>query len=248
MFERKKIKETTKVALKGNWSKMCLYLICVSLVSVVATFLIEMIFGWSIELTQILSLALMVFITYPLSVGVYNVYLFILRGEKVSLKDLGFAFSDRYPVIFTHGIVKVIKIFLWTLLLIVPGIIKAFEYSFTERILIDNPQMSSKEAFIKSREMTNGHKMHLFVLGLSFVLWYLLYMVILFVFAFIWTIIAGVIITLSGSFVIIVILVVFIVVGVTLLSIPLNIYVQGTFSAAYLHIKGETEMNIDYTL
>ncbi len=248
MFERKKIKDTAKYALKGNWSKMFLYFICVSLVSGVTTFLIEIIFGWSIELTQILSIALMVFITYPLSVGVYNAYLIILRGEKVSLNDLGFAFSDRYPVIFTHGIVKVIKIFLWTLLLIVPGIIKAYEYSFTERILIDNPQMSSKEAFIKSREMTKGHKLNLFVLGLSFILWYLLYMVIIIAFAFIWTIIAGVIITLSGSFVIIVILVVFIVVGVTLLSIPLNIYVQGTFSAAYLHIKDQAEINVDYTI
>ena len=61
--------------------------------------------------------------------------------------------------------------FLWSLLLIVPGIIKSYEYSMVPYILAENPSISGKRAFQISKAMTKGHKWDLFVLELSFILW-----------------------------------------------------------------------------
>lgn len=64
--------------------------------------------------------------------------------------------------------------FLWSLLLIIPGIIKMYEYFFVPYILADNPDISYKEAFAKSKAMTDGHKMDIFTMQLSFLGWDLL--------------------------------------------------------------------------
>ncbi|MBR4843026.1 MAG: DUF975 family protein [Bacteroidaceae bacterium] len=63
---------------------------------------------------------------------------------------------------------------LWTLLFIVPGIIKSYAYALTPYILIDNPELSPNEARLKSIEMMRGHKGKLFGLDLSFIGWYIL--------------------------------------------------------------------------
>lgn len=65
-------------------------------------------------------------------------------------------------------------IFLWSLLLIVPGIIKAISYSMTEYILADCPEVKAKDALKLSMRMMAGHKGEYFVLGLSFLGWMLL--------------------------------------------------------------------------
>ena len=67
--------------------------------------------------------------------------------------------------------IRDLKIFLWTLLLIVPGIIKSYEYYMVPYILAENPEISTKRAFEISKAMTDGHKWDLFVLDLSFILW-----------------------------------------------------------------------------
>lgn len=61
--------------------------------------------------------------------------------------------------------------FLWTLLLIIPGIVKAYSYSMVPYILADDDDISITEAIEKSVWMTNGYKMDLFILDLSFILW-----------------------------------------------------------------------------
>lgn len=63
---------------------------------------------------------------------------------------------------------------LWSLLLIIPGIVKHYEYSMIPYILAENPDMDRKEAFALSKQMTDGHKMDLFIMDLSFIGWYLL--------------------------------------------------------------------------
>lgn len=62
-------------------------------------------------------------------------------------------------------------IFLWSLLLVVPGIIKSYSYALTPYILIDNPNMKYDEAIDKSIEMMRGNKFRLFCLDLSFIGW-----------------------------------------------------------------------------
>ena len=67
-----------------------------------------------------------------------------------------------------------LKILLWLFLFIVPGFIKAYEYSMIPYLLAENPNLSADEAFSLSKQMTTGQKMDLFVLDLSFLGWIIL--------------------------------------------------------------------------
>ena len=60
---------------------------------------------------------------------------------------------------------------LWTLLFILPGVVKSYEYKMIPYLLAEYPDMSTKEVFAKSREMMNGQKMDTFILDLSFIPW-----------------------------------------------------------------------------
>ena len=63
---------------------------------------------------------------------------------------------------------------LWSLLFIIPGIIKAISYYMAYFVLADNPELSAKEALDESKRITSGHIGDLFVLYLSFISWVLL--------------------------------------------------------------------------
>jgi uncharacterized membrane protein len=65
-------------------------------------------------------------------------------------------------------------IFLWSLLLIVPGIIAAYRYSMTGYIMAQNPDIGVMEAIERSKDMMYGNKLRLFCLDLSFIGWSLL--------------------------------------------------------------------------
>jgi len=99
-----------------------------------------------------------IIIAGPFSLGVALFSLNISRNNEIKLKQIfdGFKrFGDSliaYLLIFVHVI-------LWTLLLIVPGVIKAISYSMTYFIMIDEPSLKPKEAMDKSEQMMNGFKM-----------------------------------------------------------------------------------------
>ena len=63
---------------------------------------------------------------------------------------------------------------LWGLLLFVPGVVKGYQYRFVEFLIIENPDMKWNEAMKISKSMTDGQKANIFVLDLSFILWYAL--------------------------------------------------------------------------
>ena len=68
----------------------------------------------------------------------------------------------------------IILIFLWSLLLLIPGIIKSFAYAMTPFVLVDNPELSCYEAIKRSQELMKGNKWRYFLLALSFLGWILL--------------------------------------------------------------------------
>lgn len=94
-------------------------------------------------------------------------------GKEIAFQDL-FSQFYRFGQGFAQSFLRGLYIFLWSLLLIVPGIIKSFSYAMTPFIMADHPEMSASEAITCSREMMNGHKLELFVLGLTFLGWMLL--------------------------------------------------------------------------
>jgi hypothetical protein bacD2_08850 len=82
-------------------------------------------------------------------------------------------FND-YGRIFGTMLLQGIYTILWTLLLVVPGIIKSYSYAMTVYILKDEPQLKYNAAIEKSMAMMDGHKWDLFCLQLSFIGWWIL--------------------------------------------------------------------------
>lgn len=81
--------------------------------------------------------------------------------------------SGHYGNIVVTMLLKDIFTTLWTMLFVVPGIIKGLEYLMIPYILAENPGMDRKEAFMISKRMMDGEKWNAFVLELSFIGWYL---------------------------------------------------------------------------
>ena len=110
-----------------------------------------------------------------ISLSFASIFLNVLKGKKPVAKDLVFGFQDenllRGLFAFLH---YEIFTFLWTLLLIVPGIIKSISYSQMFYLMAENPKMTAGEAQAKSMKIMEGHKWDYFVLQLSFIPWRLL--------------------------------------------------------------------------
>ncbi len=109
----------------------------------------------------------------PLSLGLAKVLLNILAEQKISVEMLFTGFQD-FTRSLIAGLLVSIYVFLWSLLLIVPGIIASFSYSMTFFIMEENPQMPAQEAISASKTMMYGHKWRLFELWFSFIGWWLL--------------------------------------------------------------------------
>jgi len=77
------------------------------------------------------------------------------------------------PIIKAQGL-AFLSILLWTFVFIIPGIIKGYQYRYVPYLLAEDTSLSPKEALSKSKQMTMGHKLDIFVLDLSFILWNLL--------------------------------------------------------------------------
>ncbi len=110
----------------------------------------------------------------PLSIGVSLVFLKLVRGNSdIELGDIFVSFSSRFGKDFLLGLMISIFTFLWSLLFVIPGIVKAYSYSMSFYISLDHPDWDWKQCMEESKRITNGHKGELFVLDLSFIGWYL---------------------------------------------------------------------------
>lgn len=129
------------------------------------------------------------FLLNPLHVGLRKFFIDNSNDERAGLNknNIGLSFRSGYMNIvgamFTTGLFTV----LWTLLLIVPGVIKSYEWRMVPYLLAENTEMTGAEARQKSSEMMNGSKMDAFVLDLSFIGWYLLGAITLGIANLLWT-------------------------------------------------------------
>ncbi len=97
----------------------------------------------------------------------------LVDGKPVTFSDL-FSQFPRFWTGFCMEILVGLYTFLWTLLFIIPGIVKGYSYAMTPYILAEHPEMSVKEAITESRRIMNGERFSLFLLNLSFLGWALL--------------------------------------------------------------------------
>ena len=122
----------------------------------------------------------------PLLVGFANAFLQLVRSgdDRLAENTVHIGFEKYWHKVWGM-LLRQIFVWLWTLLLIIPGIIKQFSYAMTPFILQENPELSADQAIDRSRAMMKGHKFDLFWLYLSFIGWVLLGMITLGV-AYLW--------------------------------------------------------------
>jgi uncharacterized membrane protein len=105
--------------------------------------------------------------------------LFVMNSVRRSQPALGNLLDGfgMFPRVLFLIILQIVLIFLWSLLLVIPGIIAAYRYSFAVYVMIDHPEMSAMDCLRESKRLTTGYKRQLFLLDLSFILWFLLTMI-----------------------------------------------------------------------
>lgn len=163
----KEIKQWAKEKVKGKRLTILVVLIILSALS-----------GYSVVndkdglLSSLLSIA-MSLLLFIVTVGYAKFMLNFINDKEYSLDQLWSYFGD-WKNLATVWIHETIMIFLYFLLLIIPGIIKTISYSLVPYILVDDPNMSSGDVLDLSSKMMNGHKMDYFKLELSFIGWHLL--------------------------------------------------------------------------
>ena len=91
--------------------------------------------------------------------------------KKDSAFDQLFSQFHRFGQGFAQKFLRALYCFLWGLLFIIPGIVKAYSYAMTPFIMADHPELTASEAIQRSRELMDGHKGELFILRLSFIGW-----------------------------------------------------------------------------
>ena len=148
---------------------------------------ITFVYGFIIGITQILSgdkdspailhlIGLVLFIlALPLTWGFQTLFLGAVRGGDATAKDMFEGYNkELFSRVLTTTLLYYVYVFLWSLLLLIPGCIKSYSYAMTPYILKDNPEMKNNAAIEESMRMMDGHKLELFMLDLSFIGWAIL--------------------------------------------------------------------------
>jgi uncharacterized membrane protein len=162
----KDIRAQARRSLKGFWKVIILISLIYKLVDIIGDF-IPRSSTLVIVLVSVISTIYGSFFLF----GYTSIILRLVRGQNVKLKHM---FSGRFLKGLGINVVVSIYTILWSLLLIIPGIIAAIKYSMTFYIWVDNPNIGINEAINRSTEMTDGHIMDILKLELSFIGWFVL--------------------------------------------------------------------------
>jgi len=173
-FNRQEIKEKGKAEFKNQYWPLVGYSVLASIIASAASSVCGL--GAIPVLGQILSIAAAICGVGPFSVALNWMYYRAYKGEQIDIKDMFVTFTNKdlwVKALITSLLVGVYTC-LWSMLFIVPGIIKGYSYSMAIFLIMDDPTLTPQEAIKKSQEMTNGYKGDMFVFDLSYIGWFLL--------------------------------------------------------------------------
>ena len=165
MSSLKSFRDAGWAQLNGNWGKAAVVtFVYIALSAVISTLESTL---WNGSLFTYLFII-------PVAYSYNVLFLDNLRtGKELEVKSIFDGFNDYTRVLGTYLLVYIYTI-LWTLLLIIPGIIKSLSYSMVPFVLKDNPELSFNAAIERSMAMMEGHKWEYFCLILTFIGWFLL--------------------------------------------------------------------------
>ena len=164
-MDRKQLKSQAKEQIRGKIGVLIAVTLVIGAITGVATFFAGLIPGVGMVVSLI--------VTPAFALSTVRIYLMVVRGGTPEVKDAFTGFDDFFSA-FKVTLLVGLYTFLWSLLFIIPGIIKGYSYSMSLFVLADNKGKSARECIAESKAMMEGHKMELFVLDLSFIGWYLL--------------------------------------------------------------------------
>ena len=171
--------------MKGSWGTLALIYFLYTII-LGALGAVNGLNALRIVFLSILSIAASVavlLLSGPFNLGIHISALDVSRKQPVSVGSLFEGFKSFGDSLALH-ILNAIFTFLWSLLLVIPGIIKAYSYSMGYFILADRPDLSGNQARKRSMYLMKGHKWQLFCLDFSFIGWYLLSLLTLGILAF----------------------------------------------------------------
>lgn len=131
--------------------------------------------GGLLLLTSLLRILITLLIKNPVEIGVclfMKKNIDLENSEKVA--DICYAFDNNYIKNVKTLFFKDLYIFLWTILLIIPGIIKRYDYRLVSYLITDYPDAHSEELFSLSKKYMYGHRKEAFLLDLVFLPWHIL--------------------------------------------------------------------------
>lgn len=179
IFNRPAIKAEAKsfIGQNARWWKMTL--------ATIAIYLISGGFSIYVNIATVInrddppttvgySSSIITLLLIPFTIAASGYYLNHIRGFNPEWKSLYKEGIDNYGSYLVTGVLVNAFTVLWSLLFVVPGIIKAIAYSQAKYVIHDNPRLKGKEAIEISKRMTNGFKGDLFSMYLSFIGWYIL--------------------------------------------------------------------------
>lgn len=179
IFNRPAIKAEAKsfIGQNARWWKMTL--------ATIAIYLISGGFSIYVNIATVInhddpsptvgySSSIITLLLIPFTIAASGYYLNHIRGFNPEWKSLYKEGIDNYGSYLVTGVLVNVFTVLWSLLFVVPGIIKAIAYSQAKYVIHDNPRLKGKEAIEISKRMTNGFKGDLFSMYLSFIGWYIL--------------------------------------------------------------------------
>ena len=188
MWNRQQVKEQAKQIMKRNYWKMFVVALIagilsgdyVTVIQTVQDFVPDVVMPSMfssilpfLSMGSIVGLLFSIFIGNVIVVG-NNGYFIKNHDENPELGEIFKGFKGNYLNVVKIMFLMDLKTLLWLFLFIVPGVVKAYEYSMIPYLLAENPNLSADEAFSMSKQMTTGQKMDLFVLDLSFLGWIIL--------------------------------------------------------------------------
>lgn len=124
-------------------------------------------------ISSLITAAVTIFVLNVIQVGLNKLFINSRLTLKTDIGDMFAPFKSYLPTVKTMFFYN-LYIFLWSLLLWIPGIIKSFSYFMVPYIIAENPGISTSRAFEISKKAMNGEKGTCFILNLSFIGWYLL--------------------------------------------------------------------------
>ena len=156
-MERFTLKSNARSQLRGNIGVL---FVCTLIMGLITAVCVALSYG-------IASLL----VVPPFELGMTMIYLGLTEGREAKGEKVFGGFKVNFVKSILLYLLMGIFIALWSLLLVIPGIIKGYSYSMAPYILAENPEMSPLDAITQSKRMMHGHKFDLFVLYLSFIPW-----------------------------------------------------------------------------